>query len=590
MKSMRRPTKRPSRRKLELETERLEKLKQMKAAQALIDAQEEKLAELRHKAEKASLLGLISYVIEWRHKLLDVATTYDELGTKAEEAWDMIQGIGSIGSGLHDYLQGGARDVKAMAKAFESLSNQAQNFGFRIDMTGKTLEQTITLVQDLALGFADFSEQMADVSSGMADLTGNTTTWGEETVSAADEAATSWGAARQEADSLQAKVAELYATKWADAGEMTQAAGEIVSAYQEIESEAKRVLGDLKREWQSLGEVIAEVEEKMRKNREDTADRLLALQRRNMTEEEVWQSKRAEYERTYNEAATAMTQGRVDSALTLYEKAKRIAQELASEISDAEGNTIRTLQSTTTTAMSLLQQAANGVDTALSMQREVLVSQQEEIRNQAGLTQDSIRNLGNQIGQTNEQAAKLQTYFTNPNWFKSNAFLSLNFLLNQDIPERFKADKFADGGPAYGRTHAQGGIPAELEDEEFVMKRKATRFYGMDAMHPINEMLIPRETLRAVVAGLSAPKRTVPWKAPSLSVQVPRLFAASGGAVSSAGYRPSDSRSQTTKHHHYTINIPGIGSASFPTTETGAMSLNTLMQELDRLGGYATGK
>jgi len=47
---------------------------------------------------------------------------------------------------------------------------------------------------------------------------------------------------------------------------------------------------------------------------------------------------------------------------------------------------------------------------------------------------------------------------------------------------------FKGSGHVKGKSHEQGGVNAELEGNEYVMKAKAVSFYGKDFMKSINEM------------------------------------------------------------------------------------------------------
>ena len=61
----------------------------------------------------------------------------------------------------------------------------------------------------------------------------------------------------------------------------------------------------------------------------------------------------------------------------------------------------------------------------------------------------------------------------------------IGVIASQPIP------KFAKGGEVKGKRHSEGGVRAELEGGEYVMKRDAVKKYGVNAMKKINQMEIP---------------------------------------------------------------------------------------------------
>jgi hypothetical protein len=63
----------------------------------------------------------------------------------------------------------------------------------------------------------------------------------------------------------------------------------------------------------------------------------------------------------------------------------------------------------------------------------------------------------------------------------------------------------AGGGPVRGPgTSTSDSILAWLSNNEFVHRAKAVRYYGLQVMHALNDMRIPRDALAAAISGFSA--------------------------------------------------------------------------------------
>jgi hypothetical protein len=88
----------------------------------------------------------------------------------------------------------------------------------------------------------------------------------------------------------------------------------------------------------------------------------------------------------------------------------------------------------------------------------------------------------------------------------------------------------AGGGPVRGPgTSTSDSILAWLSNNEFVHRAKAVRYYGLQAMHALNEMRIPRDALAAAISGFSAGGLASRLAMPMLT-PIPAL--AAGGMVS----------------------------------------------------------
>jgi hypothetical protein len=88
----------------------------------------------------------------------------------------------------------------------------------------------------------------------------------------------------------------------------------------------------------------------------------------------------------------------------------------------------------------------------------------------------------------------------------------------------------AGGGPIRGPgTSTSDSILAWLSNNEFVHRAKAVRYYGLQVMHALNDMRIPRDALAAAINGFSAGGLATRLAMPMLA-PLPAL--AAGGVIS----------------------------------------------------------
>jgi hypothetical protein len=80
-------------------------------------------------------------------------------------------------------------------------------------------------------------------------------------------------------------------------------------------------------------------------------------------------------------------------------------------------------------------------------------------------------------------------------------------------------------------TSTSDSILAWLSNNEFVHRAKAVRYYGLQVMHALNDMRIPRDALAAAISGFSAGGLATRLSMPLLT-PIPAL--AAGGVVSAA--------------------------------------------------------
>jgi hypothetical protein len=90
----------------------------------------------------------------------------------------------------------------------------------------------------------------------------------------------------------------------------------------------------------------------------------------------------------------------------------------------------------------------------------------------------------------------------------------------------------AGGGPIRGPgTSTSDSILAWLSNNEFVHRAKAVRYYGLQVMHALNDMRIPRDALAAAISGFSAGGLATRLSMPLLT---PMPALATGGVISAA--------------------------------------------------------
>lgn len=364
----------------------------------------QKAAELTGEA----LVDLTEKTREWG-RAIPAIMPYIELPVAFNEALHTLEDIELLSSNAFSnasWLSGAGEMLKILEEAkeqFDVIAQSAKNMGLNVDLSNKTLSQAAEDVANRIEGWRDFNDSLLEISGSMQTL-------GQIDVSNA-------GVGLDEfAEKIKA-VRDAYGR-----GEIEDAknmADSVVDAYQAIYDAASEKIETLEDDWTEYGDKVIEINDKIAGIETTAAEQIRSLKRDMMTEEEVWQDKRLEYEEIYAAAVKELNQGNVDAAVEMFETARDIAGDLATEVKDVNGEAVLSLADATAQATALITQASDAAKTALSNQADSLSKQQSNIRTEIDTTVSSMSNMSKQI-------TAMQTDFTVNMMGKGSAALPIS--------------------------------------------------------------------------------------------------------------------------------------------------------------------
>jgi tetratricopeptide (TPR) repeat protein len=141
------------------------------------------------------------------------------------------------------------------------------------------------------------------------------------------EAEAAFRAAAGGADDLGKQIAAINeAMGKGNLDEAQAMADGVVDSYRDIYERAKDYLDQLKSEWQTYYDRVAEIQDKITGLNRSADEAIREIRRKAMSEEELWADKRLEYEEQYSAGVQAMRAKDYEAAEEYFSKAMRLAE------------------------------------------------------------------------------------------------------------------------------------------------------------------------------------------------------------------------------------------------------------------------
>jgi hypothetical protein len=204
----------------------------------------------------------------------------------------------------------------------------------------------------------------------------------------------------------------------------------------------------------------------------------------------------------------------------LYKQAQSVAQELATEVKDSEDTVLSSLENNTQISISLINSAAEGMKSALEAQGNSLASQQQVVRGEIDQTANALKGLSTQMDSISGKGFA--------GWGDAAGWDDAKWESFWDKFKNHNGNTFADGGLTNGPSHAQGGIPIEVEGGEHIQPVHAVKYYGkkgLDFLEGFRHKVFPKSFFAdlglrkmSFATGGSVPKISMPkFSLPSFS-------------------------------------------------------------------------
>lgn len=391
--------------------------------------------------------------------------------------------------------------LRRISQAFTRIGEAAWSLGVRINTTNLSLGESKRLIEGLVENLDIFGSETKEIAASVDEFVSGL----DNLEKGSEEAFIPLSDLEKKMGELTSMATELYNTHWFNSDEMKTSAEEIIDAYTDIRDKGMDRINSLKSSWQSLSDNIKNVTNQIIDIEKSTKEKIRDLERSNMTEEEAWDDKRLEYNEKINAAMEAQKAGQFEKAAEFYKEAQRIAADLAKKVKNSAGETISSQAENTKTAISLIKKANIGLHESLKHQKNSLVKQQKAIRREIGKTAESLAGLGEQIEGMNNKRGYIGVRKDDGWWLK--------------FWQGHRLEKYADGGYITGPSHAQGGVRAELEGNEFVHPSRAVNHYGLGFMEMVRQLKFPKLSDLKKATGFSIPKfKEGGWVRPQINI------------------------------------------------------------------------
>jgi hypothetical protein len=429
------------------------------------DAQQE-LIELQKESEERQKEAQESYQswTDWKiKKIKEQALGYDELNAKLKEQQNrladiprstpyvvMLNQVNRVVQAMEDYVE-----------QFDKVHEHAQRvLGVQIDISNTSFDDLVAGVEGLRQKFADTYEQTKETRGGIDDIKNGITQWRNE-ISDADAAMDAY------TNSVQAynqAWQNLFSDTPKTIAEIEAALDSVAGSYDDMVSAGAAAIDSLKSKWDELNDKIKGVEQTIRDLHKNTADTIRDLNRDLMNDEQAWLDTRQQAHEVYARAVQEMERGNVEYAKQLFDEARALAQSLATEIKDTEGNTIRSLESTTDVAISLLNKIMSAQESGLKSYMTGMEQQQNALDQTITKVWTRLDSTGRRLDVLKGKAIEF-----------GREINSWDYGGGQD----FRKYQFATGGPVRGPSHAAGGVPIEAEGGEYILPKNRVKELGL---------------------------------------------------------------------------------------------------------------
>ena len=298
------------------------------------------------------------------------------------------------------------------------------------------------------------------------------------------------------------------------AGDPTQVESDILQKrkafYTETVASYRSMIDQMISEENRHLDAIKKIEDEKKNLKSSTEDKIRALRRNGLTEEEAYQDKLKQIDEKQSAAKRALAEGDYAEAKRLNEQARSLAESSirseGGDVTEAQAGqsiqkTISELKQSEAIGQQILDQMAADHQAAA----EGIAAERGTLQSGLQVAEQKLQELNNQLAELVVADIQVQTEQLDGAISKVNELSAILEELDGKIvrttvitEERTVAARAA-GGPvgvsAFSRLmspviRAGSGtiddVPAMLKREEFVMNPKATRKYGMALMHRIN--------------------------------------------------------------------------------------------------------
>jgi len=272
-----------------------------------------------------------------------------------------------------------------------------------------------------------------------------------------------------------------------------------------FEKAAKKAYTDASKKAEEYAQKVIAWEEKIKQVRMSTADKLRALSRKAMTDEEAWNDRRLQAEQKMVAAKQALREGDYKNAEALAKQAERLYSGLAEEVKSKEGGkdvVVKALKDSVEIAKGGIKEVGVFLESVYQNQKDKDAAVRDDLRKLAA----EAKLILDELVQEREARIKI----TAPNLAEMAARLNdLAKPLTKIIYIKYvktgsgdsdASEKRATGGvlPGYG-----GGdrVHALLEAGEGILTKEAVRKYGSGLVHLINSLKFKMPKLPKFQAG-----------------------------------------------------------------------------------------
>ena len=450
-----------------------------KAVQEMQDAMGE-LAEAEDEADKRQKEAQESYQswTDWKiKKIKEQALGYDELNAKLKEQQNRLQDIPRSTSYVV-LLNQVNRVVQAMedyVEQFDRVHEHAQRvLGVQIDISNTSFDDLVAGVGRLQEKFFDVYEQTRETRGGIDDIKNGISQWKNE-ISDADAAMDAYTnsvrAYNQAWQNLSSDTPKTLA-------EIEAALDSVSGSYDEMVSAGAAAIDSLKSKWDELNDKIKGVEQTIRDLHKNTADTIRDLNRDLMSDEQAWLDTRKQAHEIYARAVQEMERGNNEYAKQLFDEARNLAKTLATEIKDTEGNTIRSLESTTDVAIGLINKIMSAQETGLKSYMTGMETQQNALDSTITKVWSRLDSTGRRLDTLREKAISFGKEINSSEYGGGIDY---------------RKYQLATGGPILGPSHSAGGVDVEVEGGEHVQPKNVVKHYGMAVFEAFRNFRIPKD-------------------------------------------------------------------------------------------------
>jgi len=281
-----------------------------------------------------------------------------------------------------------AMAIEGLKAEFKALAIEAQAAGVSIEMSDMTLEEAAAAVEQRTTAWKEFTGAIGDTSQAFADLSNSPVNIQTDDL---ESARTAFAEISKEAAGMGDKIAEVNALiSQGDMEAAQEMADNVIGSYETIYDRASEYIGQLKEEWQTLYDKVAEITGKIAELNQTTEQRIRELRRETMTEEQAFLDRKLEYQETYAAAVEASNAGQFEQAEKLFNESMKLAESLAEEVKNGNGEIVSTLEENTAMSIQLMEQTRAAAE-------ESLLGYQDQLKGSMAETEETINTVTSSV-------------------------------------------------------------------------------------------------------------------------------------------------------------------------------------------------